>query len=80
VARYTGPAPIDISAYRGKISDEERVKRFADGRCLYCGGFNHRALDCAVTEKARSFWAAGAEVKEIKEGEDTKGKGKAQVE
>ena len=68
---------MDLSAGRRKISDEERAKRFADGRCLYCGGFNHRAVDCAVRKKARTFKAAGAEVKEA---EDIKGKGKEQVE
>jgi hypothetical protein len=47
VAGYTGPAPMDLSAGRRRISDEERAKRFADGRCLYCGGFNDRAVDCA---------------------------------
>jgi hypothetical protein len=68
---------MDLSAGRRRITDEEWAKRFADGRCLYCGGFNHRAVDCAVRKKARSFKAAGAEVKE---GGDTKEKGKEQVE
>jgi hypothetical protein len=27
---------------------EERAKRFADGRCLYCSGLNHRAVKCAA--------------------------------
>jgi hypothetical protein len=76
VAGYTGPAPMDLRAGRRRISDEDRAKRFADGRCLYCGGFNHRAVDCAVRNKARSFKAAGAEVKEAGEKEDSKGKGK----
>jgi hypothetical protein len=44
---------------------------------LYCGGFNHRAVDCAVRKKARSFKAAGAEVKEV---ERKEGKGKEQVD
>jgi len=71
---------VDLSAGRRRISDEERAKRFADGWCLYCGGFNHRAVDCAVRKKTSSFRAAGAEVKAVKEGEDTKEKGKEQVE
>jgi hypothetical protein len=57
---------MGLRAGRRRISDEERAKRFANGRCLYCGGFNHRAVDCAVRKKACSFKAAGAEVKEIK--------------
>jgi len=80
VAGYTGPAPMDLSAGRRWISDEERAKRFADGRCLYCGGFNHRAVDCAVRKKARSFKAAGAEVKEVGGKEDSEGKGKERVD
>jgi hypothetical protein len=80
VAGYTGPAPMDLSAGRRRISDEERAKRFADGRCLYCGGFNHRAVNCAVRKKARPFKAAGAEVKEAGEKEDLNGKGKERVD
>jgi hypothetical protein len=80
IARYTGPAPMDLSAGRRRISDEERAKRFADGSCLYCGGFNHRAVDCAVRKKARPFEAAGTEVKEVEGREDPKGKGKEQVD
>jgi len=35
VAGYTGPAPVDFSAGKSRISVEERAKRFADGRYLY---------------------------------------------
>jgi hypothetical protein len=80
VAGYTGPAPMDLSAGRRRISDEERAKRFADGRCLYCGGFNHRAVDCAVRKKARPFKAAGAEIKEADTKEDSREKGKERVD
>jgi hypothetical protein len=66
---------MDLSAGRRRISDEERAKRFADERCLYCGGFNHRAVDCAVRKKVRSFTAAGAEVKEVVGKEDSMEKG-----
>jgi hypothetical protein len=79
LAGYTGPAPMDLSAGRRRNTDEERAKRFADGRCLYCGGFNHRAVDCAVRKKARSFKAAGAEVKEVGK-EDSTEKGKERVD
>jgi len=76
VAGYTGPAPMDLSAGKRRISAEERAKRFADGRCLYCGGFNHRAVDCAARKKAPTFKAARAEVKEVgtKEGSEESGK------
>jgi hypothetical protein len=60
VDAHTGPAHMDLSAGGRRISDEERAKRFPDGRFLYCGGFNHRAVDCAVRKKARSFKVAGA--------------------
>jgi len=76
VARYTGPAPTDRSAGSRIISAEERAKRFADGSCLYYGGFNHRAEECAARKKAQTFNAAGAEVKEVgtKEGSEESGK------
>jgi len=76
VAGYTGPAPMDLSAGRRRISAEERAKRFADGRCLYCGGCNHRAAECAARKKAQTFKAAGAEVKEVgtKDGSEESGK------
>jgi hypothetical protein len=77
---YTGSAPMDLSASRRRISDEDRAKRFANGRCLYCEGFNHKAVDCAVRKKARSIKAAGAEVKEAKGGEKTKETGREQVD
>jgi len=55
---------------------EERGRKFADGRGLYCGGFNHRAADCAARRKAQMFEAAGAEIKDIltKEGSEESGK------
>jgi hypothetical protein len=65
VAGYTGPAPMDLRAGKRRMSAEERAKRFADGRCLYCGGFNHRAAECAARKKAQTFKASGAEVKEV---------------
>jgi hypothetical protein len=70
---------MDLSAAIRRISDKERVKRFADGRCLYCGGFNHRVVDCAVWKKARTFKAAGAEIREVEGNEESKEKGKEQV-
>jgi len=76
VARYTGPARMDISAGKGKISVEERAKRFTDGRCLYCGGFNHRAAECAARKKAQMFKVAGAEIKEVGTKEGSGGSGK----
>jgi hypothetical protein len=76
IARYTGPAPMDLSAGKRRISAEERAKRFADGRCLYCGGFNHRAAECAARKKAQTFKAAGAKVKEVGTKEGSKESGK----
>jgi len=67
---------MDLSAGRRRISAEESAKRFGDGRCLCCGGFNHRAAECAAREKAQTFKAAGAEIKEVgtKEGSEELGK------
>jgi hypothetical protein len=61
-AGYTAPAPLNLSAGKQEISLEECAKRFVDGRCLYCGGFNHRAADCMARKKAQTFKAAGAEI------------------
>jgi hypothetical protein len=43
---HFGPAPIDLSAARCRLSPGERQKRIDENRCLYCGGFNHMARDC----------------------------------
>jgi len=63
---------MHLSASKRRISVEETAKRFADGRCLYWGGLNHRAAECAARKKAQTFKAAGGEVKEIqtKEGSE----------
>jgi hypothetical protein len=67
---------MDLSAGRKRISAEERAKRFADGRCLYCGWFNHRAAQCAARKMAQKSKAAAAEVQEVgtKEGSQESGK------
>jgi len=67
---------MDLSAGKSWISAEERAKRFADGRCLYCGRFNHRAAECAARKKAQTFKASGAEVKEVGTEEGFKESGK----
>jgi len=76
VAGYTGPAPMDRRAGKRRISVEERAKRFADGRCLCCGGFNHRVAECAARRSAQTFIADGAESKEVgtKKGFEESGK------
>jgi hypothetical protein len=76
IAGYSGPAPRNLSAGGRGISAEERAMRFADVRCLYCGGFNHRAAECAARKKAQTFKAAGVEVKEVgtKDGSEESGK------
>jgi len=79
VAGYTRPAPMDLSAGRRRISAEERAKRFTDGRCLYCGGFNHKAVECVARKKAQMFKAAGAEVTEVGTGTGSEESGKELV-
>jgi len=64
VAGYTRPAPVDFSSGKRRIWEEQWATRFADGRCLYCGGCNHRAADCTARKKAQAFKAAGAELME----------------
>ena len=65
VAGYIGPAPMDLSAGRRRISAEETAKRGTVARCLNCGGFNHSAAERASRKKAQMFSAAGAEVKKV---------------
>ena len=61
------------------MSAGEWAKRFTDGRCLYCGEFDHRVAECAATKKAQTFKAAAAEAKEVGTGTDSEESGKAQV-
>jgi hypothetical protein len=62
VGRYTGPARMDLSAVKRRISAEESEKRFVDGRCVYCGGLNYRAAEYAARKEAQTFKATGVEV------------------
>jgi len=66
---------ISAQAERG-FWQKKGQKRFADGRCLYCGGFNHRAADCVARKEAQTFKAAGAEIKEVGPRERSKESGK----
>jgi hypothetical protein len=43
---HLGPAPMNLSAARHRLSPEECQKRIDENLCLYCGGFNHLARDC----------------------------------
>jgi hypothetical protein len=67
---------MDLRAGERRISAEKKAKRFADGSCLYCGGFNHRAAECAARKKAQTLKAVEAEVKTVgsKEGSEELGK------
>jgi hypothetical protein len=76
IAGYPGPARMDLSTRKWTMSAEERAKRFADARCLYCGWFNHRAAECAAGKKAQMFKVAGAEIQEAGTKEGSKYLGK----
>ncbi|TGZ76147.1 hypothetical protein EX30DRAFT_45749 [Ascodesmis nigricans] len=43
---YYGPAPMDLSARRGRITDTERARRRSARLCLYCGGVGHIVFSC----------------------------------
>jgi len=45
---------MDLSSSGGRISAEDWVKRFTDGRYLFCCEFDHRAMDCALRKKAQN--------------------------
>jgi len=59
---------MDFGSGQRRILAEERARRFADGRCLCCGGFNHRVAECAAGKKEQTFKAAEAEVKKVATG------------
>ena len=65
VAGQTGSAPLDLSAGNRRNSVEERAKRYAPGRCLYCVGCNLRATECMASIKAPIFMAVGAEGEKV---------------
>lgn len=50
---YTGPAPMDLSAARRNLTDEERRHRMAKGLCLYCGGAGHMLRECPNRKSPR---------------------------
>jgi len=57
----TAPGPMDLSASRKKLSEQERAARLREGRCLYCGGLGHMAAQCP--NKSRNpFRGAAAQV------------------
>ena len=45
-ASGTHPGPMDLSAFRPRLSPEERCRRIEQNMCLYCGGQNHVARFC----------------------------------
>jgi hypothetical protein len=49
-ATGTHPGPMDLSTAtttnKKRISNEERAKRLAEGRCFYCGGLGHISREC----------------------------------
>jgi hypothetical protein len=40
--------PMDTSSLRRRLAPEERARRIAEGRCLYCGGQGHMARECGA--------------------------------
>jgi len=54
----TAPGPMDLSASRKKLSEQERAARLREGRCLYCGGLGHMAAQCP--NKSRNPFRADA--------------------
>ena len=54
----TATGPMDLSASRRKLSEQERAARLREGRCLYCGGLGHMAAQCP--NKSRNPFRAAA--------------------
>jgi hypothetical protein len=68
---HFGPAPMDLSAARRRLSPEECQKRINENRCLYCGGFNHMARDYPNKPKAPGRPLRGTIVKMVAQPEIT---------
>ena len=45
-ASGTHPGPMDLSAFRPRLSPEESARGFTQNMCLYCGGQNHVTRFC----------------------------------
>jgi len=57
----TTRGPMDLSASRKKLSEQQRAAWLREGRCLYCGRLGHMAVQCP--NKSRNpFRAAAAQV------------------
>jgi hypothetical protein len=63
---YYGPAPMDLSAGRRKLTQEERLRHLTNGLCLYCGGQGHMAVNCPG-KRPRPANVSGVIVEEVKE-------------
>jgi hypothetical protein len=42
----TASGPMDLSASKKKLSEQECAARLREGHCLYCGGVGHMAVQC----------------------------------
>jgi hypothetical protein len=48
---HYGPAPMDLSAGRRRLTEAEKLHRLRSGLCLYCGGSGHMAANCPYKKK-----------------------------
>jgi hypothetical protein len=62
---HFGPAPMDLSAAKRRLSPEECQKRIDENHCLYCGGFNYMARDCPNQPKTPGYPWWGAVVQTV---------------
>jgi len=79
VAVYTRQAPFGASTGNRRVSEEARAKRFEDGRCLYCVGFNHGAAECAARKKTQTIKVVGAVGQEVRTRTGSEESGKDQL-
>jgi hypothetical protein len=57
-AMGTHPGPIDLSASKRYLMDEEWATQIWEGHCLYCGGLGHLARECSNKPSRRTTIAA----------------------
>ena len=66
---YYGAAPMDLSAGRNHISQEERTRRKDSNLCYACADPNHRVKDCPLrTQKLQGSIAGVRQTESVNEG------------
>ncbi|KAH9450591.1 hypothetical protein Pst134EB_018120 [Puccinia striiformis f. sp. tritici] len=72
------PNAMDLSAFRGQLSETEKLKMMKNGQCFRCSERGHLARDCPKKGKGKEAARISEleeELKRSKGGKDTHGEG-----